>query len=219
MYRIFLLLTFSFSFLQAQNADQIIDRHFEATGGAEAWNRLSSVIIEGQVAIDVSSVVPLKIEHKRPYFKRVSFIVDGKEQLSEGYDGQNAFTYNEVDGKFRPLKDYKPDSFETDFLDYRKKGFKTEFMGTETRNGKEVYKIKLIKNTVIDYLFFDTKTYQLIGEENQYESVNYSDFRKVNGLTFAHRIESTPIGGKEYVIIFDRIVPNAAIDDARFKFK
>lgn len=208
-----------FGFLQAQTADEIIQKHFEVTGGEKAWNQLNSIIIEGQVSIDVSQVVNIKIEHARPYFKRVSYIIDGREVLSEGFDGQNAYTYNELDGKYRRLSDYSQDSFETDILNYKKKGFSVDLIGTEMVNTKNAYKIKLTKNTVEDYYWFDTTTYQLIREQNQLETVNYSDFRKVGGLTFAHRMEATPAGGMEYVVIFNKIIPNAHIAQERFIFE
>ena len=219
MHKIFLFCLFIAAVLNAQNADQIIERHFEATGGMDHWNQLNSMLIEGVVSVDVSDIVPIKIEHKRPYFKRVSYMVNGKEQLSEGYDGNTAYTYNEINGKFRELKDYQPDSFETDLLNYKKKGFKAEFLKSEAINGKQAFKIKLTKNTVVDFYWFDAETYQLLREENQIETVNYSDFKKVNGLIFAHRMEATPKGGKEYVVIFNKLIPNAAISESRFKFE
>lgn len=205
-------------FSQAQTAEEIIQRHFEVTGGTEAWNNLNSMLIEGQVSIDVSDVVSILIEHRRPYFKRVSYIVDGKEMLSEGYDGEQAYTYNELNGKFKKLDNYTIDAFETDILNYYKKGFKVQLEGEEMINGNNTFKIKLTKNTVEDYYWFDTKTYQLLREQNAIETVNYSDFRKIGKLTFAHRMEATPVGGKEYVVIFDKIVPNAAIAEERFEF-
>lgn len=205
--------------LSAQTADEIINWHFEATGGYDAWNNLNSILIEGEVSIDVSETVPIKIEHKRPYFKRVSYLVNGNEQLSEGYDGKNAFTFNELDGKFRALKEYTPDAFETDILNYEKKGFKAEFLGKETVNGKDAFKIKLTKNTTEDLYWFDAENYQLLKEKNAIETVFYHNFKTVKGLSFAFRMEATPHGGKEYVIIFDKIVPNAAIKDDRFVFE
>lgn len=203
---------------KTQTAEEIIQKHFEVTGSEKAWNQLNSIVIEGQVSIDVSEVVNIKIEHARPYFKRVSYVIEGREVLSEGFDGENAFTYNELDGKYRKLNDYAQDSFETDILNYHKKGFKVDLIGKEMQNGRETFKIKLTKNTVENYYWFDASTYQLIREQNKLETVNYSDFRKVGNLSFAHRMEATPVGGSEYVVIFNKIIPNAHIAPERFIF-
>ncbi|MDG4946674.1 hypothetical protein NMK71_09620 [Weeksellaceae bacterium KMM 9713] len=213
-----LFLLIGIGFLNAQSADEIIDKHLEVTGGIEAWNNLNSIIIDGQVSIDVSDVVHIKIEHARPYFKRVSYIVDGKEMLSEGFDGEQAYTYNELDGNYKKLANYQKDAFETDILNYKKKGFKVSLVGKEKLNSKDVFKVKLTKNTVENYYWFDAKSYQLLKEQNELETVNYSDFKKVGKLSFAHRMEATPVGGKEYVVIFEKIIPNAAIPAERFIF-
>ena len=219
MNKIFVLFLLVFANLsQAQSADEIIQKHFEVTGGETAWNQLNSIIIEGQVSIDVSDVVNIKIEHARPYFKRVSYVIDNREVLSEGFDGEQAYTFNELDGKFRRLENYTQDSFETDILNYRKKGFKAELIGRETVNGKDKFKIKLTKNTVEEFFWFDVENYHLIQHQNALESVNYSDFRNVGNLIFAHRMEATPVGGMEYVVIFNKIIPNAHISPERFIF-
>lgn len=204
--------------LFAQTADEVIDKHVEATGGYHAWNSLNSIVIEGEVSIDVSQTVNIKVEHRRPYLKRVSFIANGTEQLSEGYDGTNAYTHNELDGKYRQLKEYKPDAFETDFFNYSKKGFKAEFVGKEQVREQEAFKVQLTKNNQVNYYWFSTKTYQLIKEQTETEIAYYSDFRQVDGLTFAFRTEATPTGGKEYVVVFDEVIPNAHIPDKRFDF-
>lgn len=205
--------------LGAQTAQEIIAEHIARSGGEKAWKQLHSIVIEGYVTVGVSEPIHLKVEHRRPYFKRVSFVVAGKEQLSEGYDGKQAFTYNELNGKYKKLSEYTPDAFETDILDYQDKGFKARFLNKEKVNGVDCFKVELIKNTVHDFYWFSTQNYELLKEENANETVYYSDFKKVEGLTFAHTVTSEPKGGSEYVIHFDTIKPNAAIADKRFVFE
>lgn len=210
---------FLFSMIgNAQSAKEIVAKHFELTGGINQWNSLNSIKINGLVAVGVSDVVPIVIEHKRPYFKRVSYIINGTEMLNEGYDGHQAYTYDESNGKFKKLAAYKPDAFETDLLNYDKKGFKLEYLGKETVNGSDTYHLKLTKNNIEDYYWVDTKSYQIIKEQNNIETIYYSDFQKFGDLSFATRLEIQPQGGKEYVVIFNDIIPNASILDARFKF-
>lgn len=214
-----LLILFSIINLQAQTAEEIIDKHFEQTGGYKNWNNLNSIYIEGEVYFDLQNSVSLKIEHRRPYYKNVSFIVNGKEKLSEGYDGKNAYTFNEASGENKKLPNYKPDAFETDILNYNKKGFKAEYIGKENLGGTQTYHIKLIKNTEQEDYWFNVKNYYLIQTKNDLETVKYSDFKTFNGLVFATKMESQPRGGKDYTIIFNKIEPNKAIDSKRFKFE
>ncbi|MBV7439835.1 hypothetical protein KRX57_00200 [Weeksellaceae bacterium TAE3-ERU29] len=205
--------------LQAQTAEEIINKHFEQTGGYKNWNNLNSIYIEGEVYFDLGSSVKLKIEHRRPYYKNVSFIENGKEKLSEGYDGESAYTFNEVNGKNKKLPNYKPDAFETDILNYDKKGFKVEYIGKENLDGTQTYHIKLIKNTEQEDYWFNVKNYYLIQNKNNLETVKYSDFKIFKGLVFATKMENQPTGGKDYTIIFNKIEPNKAINPRRFEFE
>ncbi|MXV39190.1 hypothetical protein GO491_10955 [Flavobacteriaceae bacterium Ap0902] len=202
----------------AQTADEIVQKHFEVTGGQDNWKALSSIQIKGEVAVGVGEVVPIVIEHKRPYFKRVSYVIYDKEILNEGFDGKQAYTYDESDGGFKMLPGYTPDAFETDLLNYDRKGFKLSLIGKEKVNGTDAYKVKLIKNTIEDFYWFDAETYNLIKEENQIETIYYSNFRRFGKLIFATRMENLPVGGKEYVVLFTDVQPNASIPDKRFKF-
>lgn len=214
----FILIIGFFSILNAQTADEIIDKHFENSGGEKAWNKLINLVITGEVAIDISETVPIKIEHRRPYYKRVSFLIDGKEQLSEGYDGKNAFTYNPTTDKNMAIPNYKPDAFETDFFKYKSKGFTAEYLGEETIEQENAYKIKLTKNKTEVYYWFSTTDYRLIQEKTDLETISYSNHEEFDGLRFAMRMEYLPLQGKPYVIIFHDIKTNVAIPDSRFKF-
>ncbi|QAR30977.1 hypothetical protein EQP59_06310 [Ornithobacterium rhinotracheale] len=204
--------------LFAQSAQSIIEKHFENTGGTARWDRLNTIYIKGEVIMDVNNPVTLSIEHRRPYFKRVSFIIDGKETLSEGYDGKNAYTFNPEKNQNVPLANYTPDAFETDILHYEKKGFKADLLGKEKINNQEVFHIRLVKNTVkIDY-WFDAKNYNLVQSEDDKEKIIYSDFKVFDGLKFATHMHYEPKGGHDYIIIFNQIKPNAPINEKRFKF-
>lgn len=215
---LYILLFFSF-LSYAQTADEIVNRHIQATGGLENWNKLNSIRIQGIVSMEFGESVNLLIEHRRPHLKRVSFIIDGKEQLSEGYDGQNAFTHNPINGKFRRLSPYTPDSFETDLVNYSGKGFTVRLLGKENVQGNETYKVQLTKNNNQTTYWFDTKTYHLLKEENKEEIVYYSQIKRVGDLYFAHRMEARPHGGREYILEFHQITPNAGFSSNRFEFK
>ncbi|MDO5510844.1 MAG: hypothetical protein Q4F57_09120 [Weeksellaceae bacterium] len=203
----------------AQSAAEIVNRHIEATGGIQNWNNLNSIRIKGIVSMEFGESVDILIEHRRPYLKRVSFINGGQEQLSEGYDGTNAYTYNPVNGRVKALTPYTPDPFETDLLNYESKGFTVELQGREIIDGRETYKIVLTKNTNRTTYWFDSKNYHLLKEENKDEVVRYSQVKKVGDLYFSHRIEARPHGGREYVLEFHQITPNAGFSPKRFEFK
>ena len=110
----------------AQNAEKIIETHIQKTGGEAAWNNLNSIILKGEAIINVGDSYPMIVYHQRPYNKKVVFVMNGKEILNEGYDGRMGWTYSEVAKKNVAVKDYKPDSFDSDVLKYKQKGFKVK---------------------------------------------------------------------------------------------
>ena len=211
------LLTSALSY--SQSADQIISNNLEKSGGEKAWNNLNSIILKGEAHLSVDNAYPLLIQHQRPYNKRVSFIIEGKEILNEGYDGKNGWTYSEIQKKNVIVPDYSPDAFDSDLLKYKQKGFKVTKVGKIAyEKGKECHKIELLKNKNQSFYCFDDKTYQLVFEENKEETLYYYDYKSFDGLSFATKIIGKPKEGGEYIIRFNTIKINPYIDKKVFKF-
>lgn len=213
-----LFLFLNLQLMKAQNADEIINRHLQNSGGISNWRNLNSIIIKGDVLLSLEQSYPIIIYHKRPYQKKVVFLINGKEMLNEGYDGKNGWTYNEISAKNEKLKSYKPDSFEDDLLDYRKKGFTARYTGTDHSEGQSCYRVELTKNVNRPVYCFSTEDYSLVWEQNDDEKLFYYDYKKFDGLSFATRIVGRPNKGGEYVLKFNSIQINPHIDDKEFKF-
>lgn len=213
---ILFLLGFGFGF--GQTAEQIIHQHLENSGGLKKWKSLNSIILRGDALLSVEQSFPMVIYHKRPYQKKVAFLVKGKEMLNEGFDGKNGWTYNEISGKNEIMKNYQADSFESDILDYQNKGFTALYLGKDQSKSTPCYKVELTKNVNKTTYCFSTQDYSLLWEENQEEKMFYYDYKKFNGLEFATKIVGQPKEGGEYVIKFNSIQINPSIDDKHFKF-
>lgn len=219
--KIFFLLIFASLFsinLNAQTAESIIHQHLETSGGINNWRNLNSIILKGNVALSLEQSFPLIIYHRRPYEKKVAFIIKGKEVLNEGYDGKNGWTYNEISDKNEIIISYQPDSFESDILDYQKKGFKAEYLGKDQVESKECYKISLTKFTNKITYCFSVEDYSLLSEENKDEKLFYYDYKSFGRLQFATKTVGQPKEGGEYVITFSEILINPSIDNKVFKF-
>lgn len=204
--------------LSAQTAENIINQHLEKSGGISKWKNLNSIILKGDANLSVEQSFPLVIYHRRPYEKKVAFIIGGKEVLNEGYDGKNGWTYNEISKKNEKVPGYQPDSFDSDMLEYDKKGFEAKYLGKSKEEGKECYKVELIKHTNKITYCFSTKDYSLLSEETEEEKTLYFDYKTFDGLQFATKLIGRPKDGGEYVIRFSQIKINPVIDDKVFKF-
>ena len=214
----FFIFLFASLNLNAQTAESIIHQHLESSGGISKWKNLNSIILKGNATWSVEESFPLIIYHRRPYEKKVAFIINGKEILNEGYDGKNGWTFNEISGKNEKKPNYQPDSFESDILDYQKKGFEAEYVGNEKVEGEECYKVILTKFTNKTTYCFSVKDYSLLSEENKDEKLFYYNYKSFGGLQFATKTVGQPKDGGEYVISFSEILINPKIDDKVFKF-
>lgn len=203
----------------SQSAEQIIAQNLEKSGGEHAWNNLNSIILKGEAHLSVDNAYPIIIQHQRPYNKRVTFVIEGKEILNEGYDGKNGWTYSEIQKKNVIVPNYTPDAFDSDLLKFKQKGFKVNKVGTvDYEKGKVCNKIELLKNKNQSFYCFDTKTHQLVFEENKDETLYYHDYKTFGGLSFATKIIGKPKEGGEYIIRFNTIQINPHIDKKIFKF-
>ena len=207
------------AFAFSQTAEQIIQYNIDKSGGENAWNNLNSIVLKGEAMINVDYSYPITIKHQRPYNKSVTFKIDGKEILNEGYDGKNGWTYSDIQKKNVIVPNYTPDAFDSDLLKYKQKGFNVKLVGKETyEKGKQCYKIELLKNKNQSFYCFDDKTYQLVFEENKDETMFYQDYKDFNGLSFATKIIGRPKEGGEYIIKLNSIQTNPYIDKKVFKF-
>lgn len=205
--------------LSAQDVDKILDKNMEVTGGEKSWNNLNSIILKGEAMLNVDYSYPITIKHQRPYYKKVTFTIDGKEILNEGYDGSKGWTYSEIQKKNVVVPHYTPDAFDSDLLKYKQKGFKVRLVGKETYEaGKQCYNIELTKNKNVSHYCFDDKSYHLVMETNQDETLFYKDYKNFQGLSFATKIIGKPKEGGEYIIRFSNITINPFIDKKEFKF-
>lgn len=213
---LFLIIGFG---LNAQTAEEIIHQNLENSGGIKNWKNLNSIIMRGDAILSLEQSFPMVVYHKRPYQKKVVFIIEGKELLNEGYDGKNGWTYNSISGKNEILESYQPDSFESDILDYKKKGFEAKYLGKSNSEGKECYMVELTKNVNQSIYCFSTEDYSTLWEENKDERIYFYDYKEFDGLKFSTRMIGQPKEGGEYVIKVNSIQINPNIDDRTFNFK
>ncbi len=220
MRKIFLItLVFLAQIFSAQTAAQIIDKNIQNTGGLVQWKLLNTILLQGKVILGVNEEYPVKIYQARPNLTKTIVVNGKKEQVIEGYDGKKGYAMNYAVNKLQEYPNYKPESFDTDFINYEQKGFTAELLGVEKIGDKEVFKVELTKNVNKTIYYFDKLSYLLLKEEKRGETITYSDYKKVGNLLMPFRIEATsPKKDSDYVMIFSKIELNKAFKDDTFKF-
>lgn len=206
-------------FGQTPTAKEIIDKNIQVTGGLIRWKLLNTISLQGKVVLGVNEEYPIKIYQARPNLTRTILTVKKKDETVEGFDGKKGYAMNYATNKLQEYPNYKPESFDTDFIDYEQKGFTAEVLGEEKIDDKESFKVELTKNVNKTIYFFDKQTYMLLREVKKDETISYSDYRKVGHLQMPFRIEGSSQKNVNYLIILNKIELNKVFPEDTFKFK
>ena len=226
-----LLTFFAFVLMTAtawsQTADEIIDNHIKAIGGAQKWNELNSMYSE--MTTDMGGMkIPIKIWQQHMKGMRVEFEVQGMTgiQVVTDKDGWSLMPFM---GQTKPeptneeaLKSARSQlDIRGQLLDYKGKGSTVEYLGEDEDEGVEVYKIRLTDNNKTETTFFiEKESYLLIKAVSK---VNFqgqeidavtkmSNYKDVGGILIPHSVDSMSTGKMEIV----KTEINAAIDADKF---
>lgn len=214
---VFVLIISQLSF--AQTAKEIIDKNIELSGGLTNWKLLNSVFLQGKVILGIKDEYPIKIYQQRPNLTKTVITIGGKDTAIEGYDGTKGYAMNYATNKLQEYKEYIPESFDNDFIDWENKGFEAKYLGKEKVGEIYCHKVELTKNVNKNYYFFDTKTFMLLKEIKKDETLTYSDYKKVGNLMMPFRLESSSAKKDgDYVMLLNKVEINKVFPANNFKF-
>lgn len=220
MKKLVLIFVFIFSqHISAQTAKEIIDKNIEVSGGLTQWKLLNSVMLQGKVILGIKDEYPIKIYQQRPNLTKTVISIGGKDTAIEGYDGNTGYAMNYAANKLQVYKEYIPESFDNDFIDWENKGFEAKYLGKEKIGEIYCHKVELTKNVNKNYYYFDTKSFMLLKEIKKDETLVYSEYKKVGNLMMPFRIESSsPKKDGDYVMLLNKIDVNKVFPANSFKF-
>ena len=216
-----------------QSADEIVKKALDARGGVEKIKAVRSERISGRVSFGQGAEGTFVVELKRPLKMRAEISIEG-QTIVRVYDGKssgwmiNPFAENKEGQPLSP-EDLRNISDESDFdgplVDYKAKGNQIELAGKEKLDDKPVYRLKLTnKNGDVRFYFIDATTFLLLkwegtrkteDQELPWESFS-SDFREVQGLKYAFRIDQGSPGEFKQTLTAEKIEIDPLIDDSRF---
>lgn len=233
---------FCLSATQAQTVDDIINKYFENTGGKDKWKALHGMKVSAKFN-QGGMEIPIEIYQFKDGKTMQLVKFQGKEIKQQVYDGTTYWSHN-----FMNMKAEKSDAEATEnfkqtlgefpdvWLTYKERGLHAEFLGKETVDGTETYKIKLTKKPIkvdgkpaddIVFYFFDTESYVPLMMESELKSgpgkgailqTKFSDYQEVGGLMMAFSMAQGAKGGGSQPITITNIELNPKVDDAAFKY-
>lgn len=217
-----------------QTADELLAKSDAAMGGREKLKAVQSMKLTGKMKMGPMEA-PFTIVKARPAEMRMDFTIQGMT-ATQAYDGTNGWMIMPFGGnkdvQKMPTEMMKQVREQADFdgptMDYKAKGNKVEYLGKADVQGTPTYKLKVTTKDGLDsLLFLDAETYLPIRTESTRNvqgqdmemATTIGDYKTVDGLLFAHSIESH-IKGKEdmpgQALTFEKIELNPKVDTAMF---
>lgn len=222
--------------VSAQTADELVAKNTAAKGGLEKIKAIKSLRMTGRLQSGDFSA-GFGREAKAPDRLRVTLTIQNMTQV-QAYDGSVGWQISPFSGRKDPellgeedLRDLVEDAdFYGPLIDAKEKGNTIEYLGTESVDGDDVYRLKVtLKNGDIVYYDLDPDTYLEIRTETQQfirgsvrESVTeLGSYKLVNGVYFPFSIESGPKRNPNTraKITYDTIEANVDIPDSAFTMR
>jgi hypothetical protein len=234
-----IIFSLAFTNVQAQTADEVVNKYIETIGGKEKLEALNAVKME-MVANYQGMEIPVQVTSAKDGKMLVKINLMGKEMTQVAFDGTSGWSTNMMTMKaekmnsedIENLKNTSTKDFPDPFLNYKQKGYVADYIGKETKEGTECHKIKLTKNQVVvngekvddvSFYYFDTENNVIVMTETeikegqmkgQMASSTSGNYQEVDGIYFPFTMNQF---GQEMTI--KKITLNPTIDLKEFEFK
>ena len=225
----------------AQTADEIIENYIENIGGAENWQNVKAIKMSA-IINQMGMEIPIEmVQSANKIYTKI--FIQGQEIKQGVFDGETLWSTNFMTMKAEKSSQEDIDKlknelgeFPNPFLDYKEKGFSLELMGTETVDGFNAFKIKLIKKPMIidenevpnvSVYYFDSKEFFPIMVQEEVMNgpakgvimeSKMSNYQEVEGLYLPFSMTQGVKDQPGQPIKFNSIKLNPVIDDSEFKF-
>ncbi len=225
--------------VQAQTADEVIEKHLAAMGGRAALEKLQNRVATGTISVTVQGT-PLtgavEMYSSAPNKSRMSFRMDlsamgaGEIVVDQRCDGKVAWAGNSMQGDRdltgSQLLAMTNEYFPTPLLGYKTRGAKVEVVGKETVGSRPA--VVLVFTPAAGHptrYFFDTETYLPLQEVTKQDvpemggevesKVLIEDIRTVDGVKIPFSIKIAN-GIQDIAITLDKVEHNKTIDETMF---
>lgn len=216
--------------IKLPDAEVILDRYVEVTGGLEAYNRIKNRVTESIFEIPQMGIrATITSYHSKPNMIYVKMASDKLGTVESGSNGDVAWEKSMMMGPKIKEGDEKADALRDALFDsqayWRDVYHSVECVGIETIDGKLCYKVVMTpKIGNAQTFYFDKESNFLIRAEWIAKlqmgtipvEVLVSDYKKVDGILIAHRA-SVKAMGQERLMTTIRVEHNVKLPESIFK--
>jgi len=222
------LMLLTFIGTQAQSLDDVLSKHFEATG-QEKLAAVQTFFVKAKMSM-MGMEMPMTMQMKKPNKFRIDMEVMG-QKIEQGFDGEAGWMRNPMMGsgitdlKGAELKQAMQQAdLQGELYDYKAKGHTAELIGKVNADGKEAYRIKFTNadGTVKDY-YIDANSYLISKVKAKVEQMgqtldvetNFLEYKDFDGIKIGSKMEvNTPMGTQSMVM--EEIKLDEKMDDSIF---
>lgn len=213
---------------KAQTADEIISKHIDAIGGADAWRKVTSIRQEGTMQVQGADVtVARTVLHGKGTRQDISFGGMNGYSIMTPTAGWNFMPFQ---GQTQPepmtaedIKEGQQDmDAQDELVDYKDKGTTVELLGKDDVEGTECYKLLVtFKSGKSESLFIDPASYHIIRQVAKQKAngqemditTNFSNYQKLpEGIVVAMSM-TLPFGE----LNIKKVEVNKPVDEMIFK--
>ena len=210
----------------ATTAEEVIEKHIEATGGREAWQAIETMVIVFSIQSTAGEQTRLVRMYKRPYYYRQG--LENSDQFT-ATDGESVWSvkgdnWRDLGESGAPYIRFA--SIDNWFIDYAAKGVSYTLIGLEHLNGSPVYHLsRTFWDGFQQDLFFSATTNLLTENRSDYIQIlpfmksymSYWNYRDVEGIKIPHVfIRNVGSLGPPHGGLVEEVKINVPLDDALF---
>ncbi len=215
----------------ALSAEQILDKYIEATGGRDAYQKHTTVVMKGNVEVTGAGLNGLFESYNvAPNLLSSTIVLGGYGTVRQIYDGTHGWEAStltgtrELDGVELALLQRQA-TFNAD-VKWREVWKSVELLGTQQSDNRPVYAVKLTPkegqgNPVTN--FYDTETFLIVKSETVVATeaatvpvtVMLSDYRPIAGVKVPFKtVQQLPTVTLQ--ITLTEVTFDTKVDDAKF---
>ena len=225
------LIAFSPLVAQAMDADELIAKNLEASGGLEKIQSVKSVKHTGKFLAQ-GMEFPFIMIQKRPNKMRIEAEIMGSTMI-QCYSGEKGWAINPMTGSSnpQPMSEIEEKSFKLQsdmdgpLVDYAEKGYTVEYIGEEDVEGTPTHQLRIDTNDgIVMDVFIDAEYFLIIKssnkitvDENEFETQTYmSDFQEIEGMVVPFAIETRSGDAVMNQIMMEKAEYGVEVDDSLF---
>ncbi len=219
----------------SQDAGKLLDLVIDASGGRQEMEAIKDTTFSGTMdLIQMGISGTFTFYHKEPYMLRQDMELIGMT-ITSGFDGETGWRFNPQTGVIEDLPENRHEQAKNEALGFgnswllypEKYGITFADKGKETVEGKEYLLLEMTFENGDTSLFYidpetflpykmKSKTLNEMGINVEMESI-VRDYKKVDGLNFAHSVSIFQDGEEFASIVVDEVKFNSGLEDSFFK--